>query len=188
MKHLLCILGFIFIAGAFAIPEQIIIVRHGEKANIHDISGINNLSCMGLHRALGLVGALSRFGAIGQIYIPTLQPNDVTGETGSSRMFQTVSPFAIVNKININSSYSRDDVTDLATDIMGSNVKKVLVVWDHHNIPKIAAALRIPPQNIPKWQNSDFDSIWIITPADGTHPIRLTFSTEGLNPSSSCSF
>jgi hypothetical protein len=61
----------------------------------------------------------------------------------------------------------------------------VLLVWEHHNIVKIAAALGIEePQ---EWPDDDYDSIWTITFKKGRakgkarQPV-LTINKEGIQP------
>ena len=62
----------------------------------------------------------------------------------------------------------------------------MLLVWEHHNIVKIAEALGIAePQ---EWPDDDFDSIWTITFQQG-HPAKgkarqpvLTKDQQGLHP------
>jgi hypothetical protein len=90
---------------------RVVIIRHGEKP----VKG-ENLSCMGLNRALALPAVLDTVtGRPDYTYVPTIS----TGKkTSSVRMFQTVTPFAIQDSLTINSSYKESDSIGTATDVL----------------------------------------------------------------------
>ena len=155
---------------------KVVIIRHGEKPKDGD-----NLNCQGFNRSLALPKVLfGKFGTASTILVPTVKAGI---QTKQSRMFQTISPYAVKYAININSSYDDNDVKDVAADVK-SRTGVVILVWEHNNIPKLAKALGV--QNVTGWPNSDFDSIWVVTYDNGT--ATLTKDTEGLKPSPDCSF
>lgn len=156
-------------------PQRVIIIRHGEKPAEGD-----NLSCMGQNRALMLPAVLyTKFKTVDYIFVPTLKIGKSTHE---SRMYQTITPYAIKYNLNINTKDDVDDASGLAKDIM-KKTGTILIVWEHNNIPLIASALGIKDEKL-KWKDSDFDSIWIITFTNGK--ATLTRDQEGLNPTSDC--
>ena len=80
---------------------KVVIIRHGEKPKNGD-----NLSCQGQNRALQLAAVLhTKLNIPNYIYVPALKSDDATKH---SRMFQTISPFAIKYNLPINSKYSAD--------------------------------------------------------------------------------
>jgi hypothetical protein len=101
-------------------------------------------------------------------------------------MFQTVTPFAIQQNLDINSTYNETDSTGAAKDVL---TKKgvVLMVWEHSNIPPLARALGVPG-NL-SWSGKDFDSIWIIdfeSTKNGMKFKKFTIKQENINPSDTC--
>jgi hypothetical protein len=158
---------------------RVVIIRHGEKPDKGD-----NLSCKGLNRALALPAVLDTVtGKPKHTYVPTIK---VGKKTSSDRMFQTVTPFAIQQNLDINSTYNETDSTGAAKDVL---TKKgvVLMVWEHSNIPPLARALGVPG-NL-SWSGKDFDSIWIIdfeSTKNGMKFKKFTIKQENINPSDTC--
>jgi len=161
------------------IPSQdlkVVIIRHGEKPADGD-----NLSCQGLNRALQLPAVLhQKFNKPDYTYVPALKMDK---STSHSRMFQTVTPFAVKYDLTINSNYDESELNNAAKSVLKKS-GTVLMVWEHSAIPDLASALGV--DNPPKWAGADFDSIWIISYAGGK--ASLTTDQEGLNPSENCSF
>lgn len=156
---------------------KLIFIRHGEKPDNGD-----NLSCMGLNRALKLPEILkSKFGLPDKVYVPTLHQGK---STSRARMFQTVSPFAIKYNLTVNSSFEEEDATGIASEL---ETKKgtVLLVWEHSQIKPILKALGLSVKGL-QWPDNDFDTIWIIGYKKGK-PF-LTVDKEGINPAAGCSF
>jgi hypothetical protein len=155
---------------------KVVIIRHGEKPETGD-----NLSCQGENRALKLPEVLhQKFNKPDYTYVPSLSLGD---STSYARMFQTVSPFAIKYDLTVNSQFDEKDGKNLADDVL-KKTGTVLLVWEHSAIPLIVKKLGV--ENPPDWKGSDFDSIWIITYANGT--ATLSVDHEGLKPSPDCSF
>jgi len=161
----------------FSQSVTVYLIRHGEKPDKGD-----NLSCQGENRALQLPSVIKK-----KIGLPdfTFIPSVGNGKsTSQSRMFQTITPTAVKYNLKLNSSYPETDSVQVAADIK-SRKGKVLLVWEHGNIAPIVRALGVKNFD-KKWHGDDFDSIWIVTIANGV----ATFSKdkEGINPSSNCSF
>lgn len=155
---------------------KVVIIRHGEKPKDGD-----NLSCQGQNRALQLAAVLhEKLNVPAEIYVPSLKSDDATKH---SRMFQTVSPFAIKYNLRINSKYSSDENDKIAKSVFKKD-GVVLMVWEHNAIEKLAQTLGI--DNPPQWLDADFDSMWIINYQDGK--AKLTLDKEGINPSTECNY
>ncbi|MGR9012553.1 MAG: histidine phosphatase family protein [Gammaproteobacteria bacterium] len=155
---------------------KVVMIRHGEKPDSGD-----NLSCQGENRALQLPAVLyKKFNIPNYTYIPELKSGNATKH---SRMFQTVSPFAIKYNLTIDSQYKEDSYSKVADDVKKKS-GTVLMVWEHKAIQPIAEQLGV--ENPPAWKSDDFDSIWIITYQNGK--ASLAFDQEGITPSSICNF
>lgn len=195
MKKIIGILGLIFTTTTFAIPDRIVIIRHGEKPNPDNYKNygsyqsLSNLSCKGVHRSIGLINYLQTQFPNGfeEIFVPSLSPNKEKGTTSHSRMFEVIAPYASVVHRDINSSYKETDFDGIKKEIMKFDKgNSVLVVWDHSKIQPLAQKLGIV--NPPKWKGKDFDSVWVITGLRSGNPVLDTtsYSEKSINPSSSC--
>lgn len=155
---------------------KIVIIRHAEKAKDGD-----NLSCQGQNRALQLANVLhQKINKPAFTYVPALKLDKATKH---SRMFQTVTPFAVKYDLTINSKYAVDDYADVAKSVLKKE-GTVLMVWSHSEIPDLVESLGV--NNVPEWNDADFDAIWTITYAGGQ--ATLAIDQEGLNPSTICNF
>ncbi|MFL5787677.1 MAG: histidine phosphatase family protein [Flavisolibacter sp.] len=154
---------------------KIIIIRHGEKPDKGD-----NLSCQGLNRALQLPSVIkNKFGLPDKIFVPT--PNSGKS-TSTSRMYQTIVPFAIKYNLKINTKYDVKDTKAIA-EALGKESGTVLLVWEHKAILKIVKAIGVDDPGL-SWDDNDFDSIWIISYKNGK-PV-LTKDRENIKPLTSC--
>jgi hypothetical protein len=130
---------------------------------------------------LQLVAVLyQKIGKPDYTYVPALKPDR---STAHSRMFQTITPFAIKYDLAINSRYEVSNFAELS----GSVLKKsgtVLMVWEHSTMRDLARALGV--ENPPKWKDADFDGMWIVTYTNGK--AELTRDQEGLSPAADCGF
>ncbi len=146
---------------------KVVIIRHGEKPKDGD-----NLSCQGQNRALQLVAVLhEKLNLLDYIYVPALKSDD---STKHSRMFQTISPFAIKYNVPINSKYSADENEKIAKS-MFKKTGTVLMVWEHTAIQQLANTLGV--DSPPQWDDADFDGIWVISYHDGK--AKLIWTRKG---------
>jgi hypothetical protein len=160
-------------------PEdlRVILIRHAEKPKKGD-----NLDCQGLNRSLALPAMLvGKFGIPAFTYIPAIGLGD---STKHSRMFQTIIPFAVKYNLALNSVFTEGDSTGIARDILRKK-GTVLIVWEHKRIVSIARALGIREEPL-KWDDDDYDSIWLIRVAQGA--VSMTRASEGLKPPAACPF
>jgi hypothetical protein len=155
---------------------KVVIIRHAEKAKDGD-----NLSCQGQNRALQLASVLyQKINKPDFTYVPALKLDKATKH---SRMFQTVTPFAVKYDLTINSKYAGDDYEDIAKSVLKKD-GTVLMVWSHSEIANLAKALGA--DDVREWDDEDFDTIWTITYNNGE--AKLALDQEGLNPSTACNF
>jgi len=155
---------------------KVVIIRHAEKPEKGD-----NLSCQGQNRALALAKVLNqKIGIPDYIYVPSLSLDIATKH---SRMFQTVSPFAVKYNLPINSKFDEKDITKVAKNVLDKS-GVVLLVWNHSEIPNLVIKLGV--KHAETWKNNDFDSIWLISYKTGK--AKLSIDKEGLSPSPSCNF
>ncbi|MBF9140601.1 histidine phosphatase family protein [Hymenobacter properus] len=158
---------------------RIVIIRHGEKPTEGD-----NLSAEGLARALALPDVLNELlpRPPDFTYVPCIGTDKE--ETTRVRMMQTVLPYAVQHNLTINSDYAPDEVKGLVKELRRLR-GTVLLVWEHHNIVRIAEALGIAePQ---EWPDDDYDSIWTITfkkgrPGGKAKQPVLKKSRQGIEP------
>ena len=155
---------------------KVVIIRHGEKPKDGD-----NLSCQGQNRALQLAAVLhQKLNIPDAIYVPALKSDD---KTKHSRMFQTITPFAIKYNVAINSKYSSDENEKIVKSVFKKQ-GTVLMVWEHNAIQPLAHSLGV--EKPPAWDDTDFDSIWVINYQNGE--AQLALDKEGLNPADACSY
>lgn len=163
---------------------KVVIIRHGEKPSekpADNRDGGDNLSCQGQNRALQLASVLyQKMGKPSFTYVPALKQDK---NTAHSRMFQTVTPFAVKYDLSINSKYQAEDYASVAKSVLKKS-GAVLMVWSHSEMADLASALGV--ENPPKWKNTDFDSMWIVRYTSGK--AELTVDQEGLSPSVNCEF
>lgn len=153
--------------------QRVVIIRHGEKPESGD-----NLSCQGLNRALALPDVLhQKIGVPGAIFVPAI---NMGKKTRVARMYQTIIPFAVKYGVEINTKYDVDDVDGLANDIKKQQ-GVVLVVWEHKKIDNITKALGL---DTGKWDDNDFDTIWIIDYKNGKPTLHK--DKENLTPAAQC--
>lgn len=184
MKNLLVLLigiGCTLTSLAQSDNITVVIIRHGEK---NEATG--NLSCKGLNRAMSIPKVLNaKYKKFSYIYVPTVTAGKTTGH---ARMLQTVTPLATQANISVNSNFTVNAADALAHDIMKRS-GTVLLVWEHENIPEIAAALGV--KDAPKWSDKDYDGIWVINfslSKKGKQKAALAIDKEGLNPPDACNF
>jgi hypothetical protein len=185
MKTIYSILVIFLLASCFpankAIAQRkylkLVFIRHAERPDTGD-----NLTCRGFNRSLLLPALLyKKFGMPVNIYVPSLNMGE---ETRHSRMFQTITPFAIKYELTINSQYDEADYKHVGNALLKER-GTVIIVWEHKNIAPIINYLGVKSFWL-NWPDNDFDSIWIVTFLKGS--AILTKDTENLTPSVNCPF
>ncbi|MET4075324.1 histidine phosphatase family protein [Hymenobacter sp. UYCo722] len=170
-------------AAAPAPVLRIVIIRHGEKPAEGD-----NLSCVGLNRALALPAVLNRLmpSPPNLTFVPVIGTDKE--DTTRVRMLQTVMPYAVQHNLTINSNFMVENTKAFARQLRQLR-GTVLVVWEHNSIVDIAKDLGI--DDVSEWPDTDFDSIWTISFSGGgakgkaKHPV-LAKSRQHIHPSPIC--
>lgn len=165
--------------SAFAEAEtdaglKVLIIRHGEKPKNGE-----NLTCQGENRARQIPAVLEKkFGKMDYLYVPTVVGRG--DKTLHSRMFQTATPTAIRNGLEINSQFSAADAGPVAQSVLKKK-GTVLLVWNHKAIAKLAQSLGVTTA---AWQDADYDRILVIRYPKGQ--AMLEVDAQGLSPALEC--
>lgn len=168
--------------------ERIVLVRHGEKP----ADGLGQLNCQGLNRALALPSVLiGKYGRATAIYAPnpSRQKPDLGIAYDYLRPLATIEPTAIRLGLPVNSQIGFDQTERLADELLAPRYQSaiVFVAWEHHMIEQLSrqimAQLGGDPGTVPRWQSSDFDSIYVLNIAyNGTGTqVQFQHEREGLN-------
>jgi broad specificity phosphatase PhoE len=152
-------------------PEQIAIVRHGEKPPPDgrpqgiDEDGMphdHSLVVRGWQRA----GALVNFFCVPAdptLRCPTrLYSPPRHGKAGDhGRPFETLSPLAAKLGTAIDVTYGLNEEQELANRVL-ARAGVVLISWEHKRIPKIANAILGDDSTAPQaWPDERFDLVWV---------------------------
>lgn len=176
MKIFYGVIFIMFCARLDAVPAQVIIIRHAEKPETGE-----HLSVKGQERAAALAPYFLNTSSVLEYGTPAaLYATNVTPDDPSYRTQETLTPLAQALGQQIQHPYTKDQVSDLAKEILLNKAyekKMVLIAWEHHNIPALAKELGVKHEP-PKWHGKDFDSVWTITyENDGKAKLRI-FSQE----------
>ena len=167
-------------------PATIVIVRHGEKPE----QGLGQLSCKGLNRSLALAPVLlARYGKPVAVYVPNpaLKKIDKGYSYAYVRPLATIEPYAIRAGVPVNLDWGMTDTHPLARALLAQGGGTLVVAWEHHLAPALArellAALGGARVEVPDWNDTDFDSIYVIRITGRGKDRHATFSieSEGLN-------
>ena len=152
-------------------PEQIAIIRHGEKpppggpAQGIDEDGmphVHSLVVRGWQRA----GALANFFCVSgdpAIRCPTrlFSPPRHGKDGDHGRPFETLTPLAAKLGTAIDVTYGLGEEQELARRVLASG-GVVLISWEHKRIPQIANAILGNDTTAPQaWPDERFDLVWV---------------------------
>ena len=168
--------------------ETILLVRHGEKPE----AGLGQLTCQGLNRALALPPIIARdYGTPAAVFAPdpAHQKDDNGIPYDYVRPLATVEPTAISLGLPIHADLAVDDVAGLqqALEQPDRRGSLVLVGWEHRLAEDFARnvlkAHGGDPKTVPKWEYSDYDSIYVIRLAwtGGTATASFEHRRQGLD-------
>ncbi|HTY03650.1 MAG TPA: hypothetical protein VMC81_07970 [Rhodocyclaceae bacterium] len=161
------------------------IFRHAEKPP----SGLGQLTCQGLNRALALPRVLTRlFGKPESIYAPDPSVEITEGPLNHYsyvRPLATVEPTAIRLEMPINTQYGFKDIDGLIAEITSRpfSDQVVFVAWEHVYAHKLTIRLLRKyggdTSGVPAWPGDDFDTLNVVTISGG----KATYKhlAEGLN-------
>jgi hypothetical protein len=146
----------------FALPAQVILLRHAEKPE--PVEG-SHLSEVGWARARALAGYFSeapdatRFGKIAGLY--AVRPDR---PEGSVRSIETLTPASQALATKIESKFTKLEVAALVKEILKSPVfdgRTVVVCWEHKRIPEIARAFGASDAPS-EWGGKIYDRLWYL--------------------------
>lgn len=185
--HKTALIGALLILSSMPIRanETIVMLRHAEKPQ----AGLGQLSCQGLNRALKLPSVLlSKFGKPDAIYAPNpgVMKADRGVEYNYIRPLATIEPTAIAAGLPVNAKIGFNDINQLTTDLMNSQYRDatVFVVWEHGLLDIVAKDIIEKfggnAEEIPKWNDDDFDGLYVITVEAGPDMApKVSFHTDG---------
>jgi hypothetical protein len=162
--YLISIIGIllsIISPHVYAIPAQVIIVRHAEEPDKGDDT---ELSKLGHNRAKALVNgilnhpSLSIYGNPVAIYAQAPK-----AEGYSIRSIQTVIPLSQWLGIPINTNFVKKDYKEMVENVMDAKTnhgKTVVISWSHEMIGEIASEMGV--KDGPVWDKKDFNRYWVI--------------------------
>lgn len=184
-------------AFAFALPllslasanadSTIVIIRHGEKP----AQGLGQLTCQGLNRALALPSVLlPRYGKPQAIYAPN--PAVLKTDNGIPyayvRPLATIEPLAIQAGLPISVEGGMAEIEPLASRILTASTGTHVITWEHHWAESLTKHLLTKlggdPTLVPRWEEKDYDSIYVIRTKDngsGDRHVSFSHERQGLN-------
>jgi broad specificity phosphatase PhoE len=180
------------LAPAGAPPQQIYVIRHGEKpgASKHQDLGVDADGSHDVH-ALTPRG-WQRSGALAVLFAPAAGPlrgglrrptalyapdYGSPAATRGHRTYQTVEGLAGVLGLPINTLCAQGKSAELAAAALANTSDVVLICWDHTHIPAIGTALpTLPDTRLPAWPDDRFDMIWSFTWRATASPAAYEFS------------
>lgn len=180
---------FVSLSNVASADETIVFFRHAEKPE----QGLGQLSCQGLNRAMKLPASLhTQFGKPDALFAPNpgIRKNDKGVSYNYIRPLATIEPTAIQAGMPVNTDLGFKDSDGLVKALVAPQYSNatVFVAWEHYFAMQASRALMSQfdgdPKVVPKWQNSDFDSIYVVhlsTNADGSRKATFELKHEGLN-------
>jgi len=184
----LSLLVFFYCHSSVA-DETIVMIRHGEKP----AAGLGQLNCQGLNRAMALPQVLQKkFDRPAAMFAPNpgIQKSDRGQLYNYIRPLATIEPTAIALGLPVNTQYGLEDIEHLQSALLAPAYKDatVFVAWEHRLLEQAAHKLVAEnggnPGVVPKWDESDFDSIYILsvkTHDDGKRSVTFRHDVQGLN-------
>ena len=165
--------------------STIVILRHGEKPAL----GLGQLTCKGLNRSLALAPLLqARYGNPVVVYAP--DPSKEKTDSGKPypyvRPLATIEPLAIRTGLAVNIRWAMEDIEPLAQQILSAPSGTQAIAWEHHWGEALARLilkkLGANPEDVPSWNNEDYDSIYVIRTTEiAGQPKKATFQLEKQN-------
>ncbi|MGH3827319.1 MAG: hypothetical protein ACRDQX_09120 [Pseudonocardiaceae bacterium] len=109
------------------------------------------------------------------LFSPTYGTPD---KTALHRTYQTIQGTAERLRLSIENPNAEGDERALIETLIDQRGGVVLICWEHHHIPTLAAAIPTLPDTVipPKWPGDRFDVIWRFTLATGESPTRYHFT------------
>lgn len=114
---------------------------------------------------------------------PAIKKDDKGVSYAYVRPLATIEPLAIRVGLPVIIDQSMTEITPLATKLLERKDGIQIVVWEHHWAEKLARQLLVSaggnPDEVPRWSDADFDSLFVIRLSDGSSGNRqATFAQE----------
>ncbi|OUM62567.1 hypothetical protein PIROE2DRAFT_32069, partial [Piromyces sp. E2] len=133
--------------------KLIMIIRHGEKYNDEE----STLSDVGQARANCLIEA---FGQNGTYVTPQkIYAQNNVGKT-STRPRDTVVPLSQNLQLNLDLSFSSEDIKGVVNSVLNTPEEIILISWSKDNLDNMAKEFGM--KKVPDWNSNVFDDIWIL--------------------------
>jgi len=179
--------SLLLVCAAQARADQtIVFFRHAEKPS----SGLGQLTCQGLNRALALPTVLlGRYGTPAYAYAPNpaVKINDPSGSYYYVRPLATLEPAAIRAGVSVNTSVGYNDIAGIERLLINAAKASttIFVAWEHTYLQKIVQDLMNKYGGgtvVPAWASGDYDSLYVLH-VNYTSGITAQFhkDVEGLN-------
>lgn len=172
---------------ASSAEQTIVFFRHGEKPS----SGLGQITCQGLNRALALPDVLfAKFGKPQWAYAPnpSQKISDPSGSYFYVRPLATIEPAVIRAGISVNTNYGYTDVSGLRSVLIRSSKANstIYVAWEHAYLVKIVQSIMNAyggGARVPAWTFGDYDALYVVRVRYTTSGISATFEldSQGLN-------
>jgi hypothetical protein len=168
--------------------QTLICIRHGEKP----ATGLGQLSCQGLNRALALPGVLlAKYGAPQFVFAPnpTQMIAEYAGVYNYVRPLATIEPTAIYCGLPVNTQFGFAQITELEGELQKEAYQNatIYIAWEHILLDTFARDMVTShggdPTQVPAWPANDYDTIFVIkiTRNQGHESVAFTVDHEGLN-------
>jgi hypothetical protein len=186
---LLAILTLLTSPAASSAEQTIVFFRHGEKPS----SGLGQLTCQGLNRALALPSVLfAKFGKPQWAYAPNPAEkiSDPAGSFFYVRPLATLEPSAIRAGISVNTNYGYRNLSGLQSVLIRSSKANdtIYVAWEHAYLVKAVQNIMNAyggGARVPAWISGDYDTLYVVHVNYTSSGITAWFEldSEGLNGS-----
>ena len=168
--------------------ETLICIRHGEK----QATGLGQLSCQGLNRALALPRVLpARYGPPQFLFAPdpTQTITEYAGAYYYVRPLATIEPTAIYCGLPVNTQFGFTQITALEGELQKDAYHNatIYIAWEHILLDTFAKdmvkAYGGDPAQVPAWPANDYDTVFVvkIRRDQGQESVAFTIDHEGLN-------
>ena len=175
-----------------AAVETLICIRHGEKP----ATGLGQLSCKGLNRALALPNVLlAKYGPPQFVFAPDPSQTitEYAGTYSYVRPLATIEPTAIYCGLPVNTQFGFPQISELEGELEKDAYQSatIFIAWEHVFLETFAQEMVEKyggdKTQVPAWAANDFDTIFVIkiTRKQGHNSVAFTIDHEGLNDLSS---
>jgi hypothetical protein len=183
--------ALVLVFTAAAVPawaeQTIVFFRHGEKP----ASGLGQLTCQGLNRALALPAVLlAKYGKPDYLYAPNpaVKMTDPGGSFFYIRPLATIEPTAVRTATSVNTGYGYSDIGSVQRLLIKSSKadSTIFVAWEHQYLVKLVQNIMNSyggGQTVPAWVSGDYDSLYVVRVRYTANGITAQFDrdSEGLN-------